>query len=86
MSVTFAEAALDDLRRLGPARARRALAQIRVLADGGDPGTPLAAGAPYRKLVSGADLKAKVRQIRSPISRSIGRGPPPRRSMNIFAR
>jgi mRNA interferase RelE/StbE len=54
MPVTFAEAALDDLRRLGPARARRALAQIWVLADGGDPGTPLAAGAPYRKLAPGA--------------------------------
>jgi mRNA interferase RelE/StbE len=52
--VVFTDAALDDLRRLGPATARRALARIARLAADPDVAEPLATGTSrYRKLIAG---------------------------------
>jgi len=51
VAVAFADAAVDDLRRLGPARARRMLEQISLLADEPDAGDELVAGSGFRKLV-----------------------------------
>ena len=51
MEVTFTEGALDDLRRCGPALARRLVEQVAVLGDDPDAGVPLVPGSPLRKVV-----------------------------------
>jgi hypothetical protein len=53
--VTFADAALDDLRRLGTRGARRALARLAALESGEDTGVALAtADTAYRRISWGA--------------------------------
>jgi mRNA interferase RelE/StbE len=51
MPVTLTDAALDDLRRLGPRVARLALVEVAALADDPDAGVELVRGSGFRKLV-----------------------------------
>jgi mRNA-degrading endonuclease RelE of RelBE toxin-antitoxin system len=51
VTVVLADAALDDLRRLGPPVARRVLEQVTVLESSPDAGAPLVSGSGFRKLV-----------------------------------
>ncbi len=51
MAVALTDAAVDDLRRLGPRVARLALGEIASWAADADPGTELVAGSGFRKLV-----------------------------------
>ena len=51
MAVDLTDAALDDLRRLGPRLARLVLEQVAVLADDPHVGDPLGPGSGFRKLV-----------------------------------
>jgi mRNA interferase RelE/StbE len=53
VAVELTDAAVDDLRRLGPALARRALTQIAVLADDPGAGRPLVTDSAFAKLVGG---------------------------------
>jgi mRNA interferase RelE/StbE len=48
--IVFTEAALDDLRRVGPALARRIVDQLSVLADEPEADHELVAGSGFRKL------------------------------------
>jgi hypothetical protein len=55
MRVTFADPALDDLRRLGTRGARRALARVAALESDDDTGVALAtADTAYRRITWGA--------------------------------
>jgi hypothetical protein len=49
--VELTDAALDDLRRLGPALARRAVEQVALLEEDPELGRELVAGCGYRTLV-----------------------------------
>jgi len=53
VSIELTDAALDDLRRLGPALARRAVEQVASLDGDPEPARELVAGSGYRTLVGG---------------------------------
>ncbi|MFI5046339.1 MAG: type II toxin-antitoxin system RelE/ParE family toxin [Acidimicrobiia bacterium] len=60
MPVVLTDAALDDLRRLGPALARRAVGQVALLDGDPELGRELVAGSGYRVLVGGGGASRVV--------------------------
>jgi hypothetical protein len=68
VAVALTDAAIDDLRRLGPRVARLALAELAVLADDADAGPELVAGSGFRKVVGRGGTWRIVYTLAGPVT------------------